>query len=103
MFREFSWLETHHKRVNKLLLLKTEAQNELDSLKLNLIIKINDNVHKLEKEIGINKKEISSLYLKLNDLKINLEEVINEVSGDIDKIKNSKYSKKIWLGKWKRF
>jgi hypothetical protein len=73
----------------ELLLLKTESQNNLDSLKLNLRIKIND----LEKGIVTSKKDISSLYLKLKYSKINLE----EISEDIDKIKNSKYSKKIWL------
>ena len=78
---------------NRLLLFKDKS----DSLKLSLTIIINDNIHRLEKEIVTNKKDVLALYLKLDNLRIKLEKLIDEVSVDIDKIKNSKYRKKIWF------
>ncbi len=79
---------------NRLLLFKDES----DSLKSSLTTIVNDNIHNLEEKIAVNKKDVLELYSKLDDLRIKLENLIDGVSVDLNKIKNSKYSKKIWPG-----
>ena len=73
--------------------------DELESLKVSITIKTDDKVYELKEEVVSDRKAVFS---KLNDINTRLnalEEMLNEVSTDVNTIRNSKYGKKIWRQK----
>ena len=84
---------------DRLLMLRKEMYDELESLKLSITIKTDDKVYGLKEEVVGDRKAVFS---KLNDINTRLnalEEMISEVSTDVNTIRNSKYGKKIWRQK----
>ena len=82
---------------DRILMLRVEMYDELESLRLSITVKTDDKVYGLKEEVINSRKKALS---KINDLKRNadkLETMINELLVDIDIIKNSKYAKKIWI------
>ena len=80
----------------KIILLKVELYEELESLRLSLTVKTDDKIYGLKEEVVGDR---NNALLKIDNLKRSvdaLEDMINELSTDIDTIKNSKYGKKIW-------
>ena len=70
---------------------------ELESLKTSITIKTDDKIHDLKEDMVTGRKKVLS---KLDGINIQLdalESMTNELSTDIDVIKNSKYAKKIWI------
>tara|TARA_Y100000310_G_scaffold328760_1_gene397411 strand:+ start:62 stop:622 length:561 start_codon:yes stop_codon:yes gene_type:complete len=83
----------------KIILLKVELYEELESLRLSLTVKTDDKVYGLKEDVVTGRKAVLS---KLNGINIRLdalEEMVSELSTDVDTIKNSKYGKKIWSKK----
>ena len=81
---------------DRLIMLREEMYDELESLRLSITVKTDDKVYGLKEEVVNSRKKALS---KIDDLKRNtdkLETMINELAVDIDIIKNSKYGKKIW-------
>ena len=86
---------------DRILSLRAVMYVELEALKLSITTKTNDKVYGLKEEVINSRKKALS---RINDLKRNadkLETMIDELSADIDIIKNSKYGKKIWLNEEK--
>ena len=84
---------------DRLLMLRKDMYDELESLKLSITIKTDDKVYGLKEEVLSDRKAVFS---KLNDINTRLnalEEMLNEVSTDVNTIRNSKYGKKIWRQK----
>ena len=82
---------------NRILLLRSEMYEELESLKLSITVKTDDKVYGLKEDVVTGRKAVLS---KLDGINIQLdalESMTNELSTDIDVIKNSKYAKKIWV------
>ena len=85
---------------DRLLMLRKDMYDELESLKVSITIKTDDKVYELKEEVVSDRKAVFS---KLNDINTRLnalEEMLNEVSTDVNTIRNSKYGKKIWRQKW---
>ena len=84
---------------DRLLMLRKDMYDELESLKVSITIKTDDKVYELKEEVVSDRKAVFS---KLNDINTRLnalEEMLNEVSTDVNTIRNSKYGKKIWRQK----
>jgi len=85
---------------DRLIMLREEMYDELESLQLSITVKTDDKVYRLKEEVVGDRKAVFS---KLNDINTRLnalEEMISEVSTDVNTIRNSKYGKKIWSVKW---
>jgi len=85
---------------DRLIMLREEMYDELESLQLSITVKTDDKVYGLKEEVVGDRKAVFS---KLNDINTRLnalEEMISEVSTDVNTIRNSKYGKKIWSVKW---
>ena len=83
----------------RLLSLRAIMYVELEALKSSMTTKIDDKVHSLKEDMITGRKKGLS---KLDGINIQLdalESMTNELSTDIDVIKNSKYAKKIWIEK----
>ena len=81
---------------DKILMLRVEMYEELESLRLSITVKTDDKVYGLKEDVVTGRKAVLS---KLNGINIRLdalEEMVSELSTDVDTIKNSKYGKKIW-------
>ena len=81
---------------DRLLMLRKDMYDELESLKVSITIKTDDKVYELKEEVVSDRKAVFS---KLNDINTRLdalEEMVSELSTDVDTVKNSKYGKKIW-------
>ena len=81
----------------RLLSLRAVMYVELESLRLSITVKTDDKVYGLKEEVVNSRKKVLT---KIDNLKRSvdaLEDIINEISVDIDMIKNSKYAKKIWI------
>jgi len=84
---------------DRLIMLREEMYEELESLQLSITVKTDDKVYRLKEEVVTDRKAVLS---KLNDINTRLnalEEMISEVSTDVDMVRNSKYGKKIWVQK----
>jgi len=84
---------------DRLIMLREEMYDELESLQLSITVKTDDKVYRLKEEVVGDRKAVFS---KLNDINTRLnalEEMISEVSTDVNTIRNSKYGKKIWRQK----
>ena len=76
--------------------LRNELYEEMESLRLSLTVKMDDKVYGLKEDVVTGRKAVLS---KLNGINIRLdalEDMVSELSTDVDTIKNSKYGKKIW-------
>ena len=82
---------------DRMLLLRSEMYKELESLKLSITVKTDDKVYGLKEEVVTDRNTVLSKLHGINKQLEALEEMTNELSTDIDVIKNSKYAKKIWI------
>ena len=81
---------------DRLIMLREEMHDELESLRLSITVKTDDKVYGLKEDVVTGRKAVLS---KLNGINIRLdalEDMVSELSTDVDTIKNSKYGKKIW-------
>ena len=81
---------------DRLIMLREEMYDELESLRLSITVKTDDKIYGLKEDVVTGRKAVLS---KLNGLNIRLdalEDMVSELSTDVDTIKNSKYGKKIW-------
>ena len=81
----------------RLLSLKAIMYVELESLKLSITVKTDDKVYGLKEEVVNSRKKVMSKLNGINRQLDALEGMTNELSTDVDIIKNSKYAKKIWI------
>ena len=82
---------------DKLIMLRKEMYDELESLRLSITVKTDDKVYGLKEEVVTDRNTVLSKLHDINRQLEALEEMTNEISADVDTIKNSKYAKKIWI------
>ena len=82
---------------NRMLLLRSEMYEELESLKLSITVKTDDKVYGLKEDVVTGRKAVLSKLDGINRQLEALEEMTSELSADVNTIKNSKYAKKIWI------
>ena len=82
---------------DKLIMLRKEMYDELESLRLSITVKTDDKVYGLKEEVVTDRNTVLSKLHDINRQLEALEEMTNEISADVDTIKNSKYAKKIWV------
>jgi len=82
---------------DKLIMLRKEMYDELESLRLSITDKTDDKVYGLKEEVVTDRNTVLSKLHDINRQLEALEEMTNEISADVDTIKNSKYAKKIWV------
>ena len=81
----------------RLLSLRAVMYVELESLRLSITVKTDDKVYGLKEEVVNSRKKVLSKLSGINRQLDALEGMTNELSTDVDIIKNSKYAKKIWI------
>ena len=81
----------------RLLSLRAVMYVELESLKSSMTTKIDDKIHDLKEDMVTGRKAVFSKLDGINRQLDALEGMTNELSTDVDIIKNSKYAKKIWI------
>ena len=81
---------------DRLIMLKEEMYDELESLRLSITVKTDDKVYGLKEEVVTDRKAVLSKLGDVNRRLDALEVMVSELSTDVDTIKNSKYGKKIW-------
>ena len=77
--------------------LKAVMYVELESLRLSMTVKTDDKVYGLKEEVVTDRNTVLSKLHDINRQLEALEGMTNELSTDVDIIKNSKYAKKIWI------
>ena len=82
---------------DKILMLRVEMYEELESLRLSITVKTDDKVYGLKEDVVTGRKAVLSKLSGINRQLDALEGMTNELSTDVDIIKNSKYAKKIWI------
>ena len=81
---------------DRLIMLREEMYDELESLRLSITVKTDDKVYGLKEDVVTGRKAVLSKLNGINRQLDALEGMTNELSTDVDTIKNSKYGKKIW-------
>ena len=81
----------------RLLSLRAVMYVELESLRLSITVKTDDKVYGLKEDVVTGRKAVLSKLSGINRQLDALEGMTNELSTDVDIIKNSKYAKKIWI------
>jgi len=81
----------------RLLSLRAIMYVELESLRLSITVKTDDKVYGLKEDVVTGRKAVLSKLSGINRQLDALEGMTNELSTDVDIIKNSKYAKKIWI------
>ena len=81
----------------RILSLRAVMYVELEALKTSITTKTDDKIHDLKEDMITGRKKVLSKLDGINRQLEALEEMTNEISVDIDTIKNSKYAKKIWI------
>ncbi len=84
---------------DRLIMLRKEMYDELESLRLSITVKTDDKVYGLKEEVVTDRKAVLSKLGDVNRRLDVLEEMVSELSTDVDTIKSSKYGKKIWSKK----
>ena len=84
---------------DKILMLRAEMYEELESLRLSITVKTDDKVYGLKEDVVTDRKAVLSKLNGINRQLDVLEDMTNELSTDVDTIRNSKYGKKIWSEK----
>ncbi len=82
---------------DRLIMLRKEMYDELESLRSSITVKTDDKVYGLKEEVVTDREAVLSKLGDINRQLDALEVMTNELSADIDVIKNSKYAKKIWV------
>ena len=82
---------------DRLIMLREEMHDELESLRLSITVKTDDKVYGLKEEVVTDRNTVLSKLHDINRQLEALEVMTNEISADVDTIKNSKYAKKIWV------
>ena len=82
---------------DRLIMLREEMYDELESLRLSITVKTDDKVYGLKEDVVTGRKAVLSKLSGINRQLDALEGMTNELSTDVDIIKNSKYAKKIWI------
>ena len=82
---------------DRLIMLREEMYDELESLRLSITVKTDDKVYGLKEEVVTDRRAVLSKLGDVNRRLDALEVMVSELSTDVDTIKNSKYGKKIWL------
>ena len=82
---------------DRLIMLRKDMYDELESLRLSITVKTDDKVYGLKEEVVTDRNTVLSKLHDINRQLEALEEMTNEISADVDTIKNSKYAKKIWV------
>ena len=83
---------------DRLIMLREEMYDELESLRLSITVKTDDKVYGLKEDVVTGRKAVLSKLNGINRQLDALEDMTNELSTDVDTIRNSKYGKKIWSG-----
>ena len=81
----------------RLLSLRAIMYVELESLRLSITVKTDDKVYGLKEDVVTGRKAVLSKLSGINRQLDALEGMTNELSTDVNIIKNSKYAKKIWI------
>ena len=81
----------------RLLSLRAVMYVELEALKTSITTKTDDKIHSLKEDMVTGRKAVFSKLDGINRQLDALESMTNELSTDVDIIKNSKYGKKIWI------
>ena len=81
---------------DRLIMLRKEMYEELESLRLSITVKTDDKVYGLKEDVVTDRKAVLSKLNGINRQLDALEDMTNELSTDVDTIRNSKYGKKIW-------
>ena len=81
----------------RILSLRAIMYVELESLRLSITVKTDDKVYGLKEDVVTGRKAVLSKLSGINRQLDALEGMTNELSTDVDIIKNSKYAKKIWI------
>ena len=82
---------------DRLIMLRKEMYDELESLKLSITVKTDDKVYGLKEDVVTGRKAVLSKLNGINRQLEALEDMTSEISADVNTIKNSKYAKKIWI------
>ena len=84
---------------DRILMLRVEMYDELESLRLSITVKTDDKVYGLKEEVVTGRKAV---LLKLNDLNSQLDMLqrkLEKTNKDVQTVRESKYGKKIWSEK----
>ena len=81
----------------RLLSLRAIMYVELEALKTSITTKTDDKIHSLKEDMVTGRKAVLSKLSGINRQLDALEGMTNELSTDVNIIKNSKYAKKIWI------
>ena len=81
----------------RILSLRAVMYVELEALKTSITTKTDDKIHDLKEDMVTGRKAVFSKLDGINRQLDALEGMTNELSTDVDIIKNSKYAKKIWI------
>jgi hypothetical protein len=84
---------------DRLIMLRKEMYEELESLRLSITVKTDDKVYGLKEDVVTGRKAVLS---KLNDLNSQLDmfqRKLEKTNTDVQTVKDSKYGKKIWSEK----
>ena len=83
---------------DRILSLRAVMYVELEALKTSITTKTDDKIHSLKEDMVTGRKAVLSKLNGINRQLDALKGMTNELSTDVDTIKNSKYGKKIWSG-----
>ena len=84
---------------DRILMLRVEMYDELESLRLSITVKTDDKVYGLKEDVVTGRKAV---LLKLNDLNSQLDMLqrkLEKTNKDVQTVRESKYGKKIWSDK----
>ena len=82
---------------DRLIMLRKEMYDELESLRLSITVKTDDKVYGLKEEVVTDREAVLSKLDDINRRLDALEDMTSEISADVNTIKSSKYAKKIWV------
>ncbi len=82
---------------DRLIMLRKEMYDELESLRLSITVKTDDKVYGLKEEVVTDREAVLSKLGDINRRLDALEDMTSEISADVNTIKSSKYAKKIWV------
>ena len=82
---------------DRLIMLRKEMYDELESLRLSITVKTDDKVYGLKEEVVTDREAVLSKLGDINRRLDALEDMTSEISADVNTIKSSKYAKKIWI------
>ena len=84
---------------DRMLLLRSEMYEELESLKLSITVKTDDKVYGLKEDVVTGRKAVLSKLDGINRQLDKLQGKLEKTNTDVQTVKDSKYGKKIWREK----